>query len=278
MLSYQHEYHAGNHGDVLKHAALAIVLEALQRKPTPLRVFDSHAGSGVYDLRSREARLNAEHETGISRVLAAGAPAELRPYLDAVRACNRGPALDRYPGSPWIARHLLRADDHLVLMELHPRSLSALRRTFARDRQVHVHARDAFEGLPALVPPAERRGLALIDPSYEEKDEFVRVADMLAKSHARWPGGTYLVWYPLIRDRYAERFPARVAGLGIRRIWQAVLELSPSGVPGMRGSGLLVVNLPFGLEASFAHTLPWLWETLAPEHRGGWQSGWLVPE
>ena len=121
MLSYQHEYHAGNHADVLKHAVLALVIRALQRKPTPIRVLDAHAGSGAYDLTSREARKNAEHEAGIARVLAAGtAPTDLEPYLDAVRACNPGTALRRYPGSPVIARQLLRPIDHLELMELHP--------------------------------------------------------------------------------------------------------------------------------------------------------------
>src|SRR6185436_19410373 len=128
---------------VLKHAALALVIQALQRKPGPIRVLDSHAGSGLYDLRSREARKNAEHEAGIARVLESGTPpAELAAYLDAVRACNAGPALRSYPGSPLIARHLLRPSDHLELMELHPRAVAGLRRTFGRDRQVHIHERD----------------------------------------------------------------------------------------------------------------------------------------
>lgn len=278
MLSYQHEYHAGNHADVLKHAALTLVLQALQRKPGPLRVFDSHAGAGVFDLRSREARRHAEHENGIARVLATGAPPELAPYLDLVRACNGGPALARYPGSPWIARQLLRPGDHLVLMELHPRALAKLRTVFGRDRRVHIHERDAFEGLPALLPPPERRGLALIDPAYEQKEDFARVAALLANCHARWAGGVYLVWYPLLRDRHAARFPSRVAALGLRRIYQAVLEIEGPAFERMRGSGLLVVNLPWGLEAEFAKLLPWLWQTLSLERRGGWQAGWLVPE
>jgi 23S rRNA (adenine2030-N6)-methyltransferase len=277
-LSYQHEYHAGNHGDVLKHALLALAIRALQRKEAPLRIFDSHAGSGVYDLGSREARRNAEHEGGVARVLAAGPPPELAPWLDVVRACNAGPSLRRYPGSPAIARALLRPSDHLVLMELHPRALGALRSAFGRDARVHVHERDCFEGLPALVPPPERRGLALIDPSYEQKEDFARVAGMLAECHRRWPGGTYLVWYPLIRDRQSERFPARIAGLGIRRIYQAVLEIEGPGHAGMRGSGVLAVNLPWGLDAALGRILPWLWQTLALEKRGSWQAGWLVPE
>jgi 23S rRNA (adenine2030-N6)-methyltransferase len=279
MLSYQHEYHAGNHGDVLKHSVLVLVLEALQRKEGALRVLDSHAGSGLYDLTSREARRHAEHEQGIARLLAAGAPPGLRRYLDLVRDCNAGRAgLARYPGSPWIARRLLRPADHLVAMELHPRALVALRRLFARDGQVHIHARDAFEGLPALVPPPERRGLVLIDPSYEVKEDFARVAGLLAGCYRRWPGGCYLIWYPLIRHRQAERFPQRIAALGIRKIYQAVLEIEGPASGGMRGSGVLVVNLPWGLEATLGAVLPALWKALAHGGRGGWQAGWLVPE
>ncbi len=279
MLSYQHDYHAGNHADVLKHAVLALALRALQRKDTPLRVFDAHAGSGRYDLAAREAARHAEHEGGIARVLAAPAPpAVLDPYLQAVHACNPGGGLRHYPGSPAIARHALRADDHLVLMELHPRALAALRRTFRGDRQVHVHGRDCAEGLPALVPPPERRGLVLVDPAYEVKADFAGVAGLLAACHRRWPGGVYLAWYPLIRDRESERFPGRVAGLGIRRIYHAVLEVAARGAMGLRGSGLCIVNPPFGLDSELGALLPWLWETLSVDGAGGWHAGWLVPE
>lgn len=279
MLSYQHEYHAGNHADVLKHAVLALTIRALQKKPAPIRVFDAHAGSGSYDLRSREARRNAEHERGIARVMAApGAPDALAPYLAAVRACNTGATLRQYPGSPHLARGLLRPADHLVLMDLHPQALGALRRQYAGDGQVHIHARDCFEGLPALLPPPERRGLALVDPSYEVKDDFARVAGLLGTCHRRWPGGVYLLWYPLIRDRAAERFPARIAALGIRKLYHVALEVEGPGFQGMRGSGLCVANLPFGVAEELQALLPWLWDVLAPSRLGGWQAGWLVPE
>jgi 23S rRNA (adenine2030-N6)-methyltransferase len=279
MLSYQHEYHAGNPADVLKHVAWALAIEALQRKPGAIRLFDAHAGSGSYDLGSREARRNAEHEAGIARVLAAAAPpADLKPYLDAVIAQNAPGKLQRYPGSPAIARGLLRSTDHLVLMEMHPRALGALRRTVGRERRVHVHERDCFEGLPALLPPPERRGAVLIDPSYEVKDDFVRVAALLQACHARWPAGTYLVWYPFIRDRAAERFPARIAATGIRRIYRFALQVAADTAPGMRGSALLVVNPPFGLPERLAALLPWLWQVLSADRVGHTDAGWLVPE
>ncbi len=279
MLSYQHEYHAGNHADVLKHAVLVQVLGALLRKDKPLRVLDAHAGSGLYDLGSREARRNAEHAGGIARVLAApDPPPALMPYLDAVRACNGSGRLRRYPGSPRLAHSLLRPVDHLVLMELHPRALALLRRLYGRNPQVHVHERDCFEGLPGLLPPPERRGAVLIDPSYEVKDDYARVVELLADCYRRWPTGVYLLWYPLVRGRAGERLPARVAALGIRRVYHLAVEVEGKGYDGMRGSGMLVVNLPYGVDAQLAPLAPWLWRTLAVEGRGRFAAGWLVPE
>lgn len=279
MLSYQHEYHAGNHADVLKHALLTLSIRALQRKPTPIRVLDAYAGAGLYDLKSREARRHAEHEGGIVRALAAGAPpADLAPYLEVVRALNPGSALRRYPGSPLLARRLLRPEDQLELMELHPRALAGLRRELGGDRQVHVHERDAFEGLPALVPPRERRGLALVDPSYEVKEDFARVVDLLKSCHRRWPAGCYLLWYPLIRDRAAEKFVGKVAASGIRRIYRAELQVHADDFTGLRGSGVLAVNLPFGLDEQLATLLPWLWRALSVDGAGRALAHWLVPE
>jgi 23S rRNA (adenine2030-N6)-methyltransferase len=279
MLSYQHEYHAGNHADVLKHAVLTLAIRALQRKPTAIRVLDANAGSGLYDLGSREARRNAEHEQGIARLLSAvRAPPEIADYLGVVRGLNPGSALRRYPGSPLLARQLLRPQDHLELMELHPRAVAGLRHRLGRDRQVHIHERDCFEGLPALVPPPERRGLALVDPSYEVKEDFRRVVQLLQDCHQRWASGVYVVWYPLIRDRAAERFPAKVAATGIRRIFRAELQVQAGDSTGMRGSGLLIVNLPFGVDEKLVALLPWLWRVLSGDGAGRALAHWLVPE
>ena len=279
MLSYQHEYHAGNHADVLKHAVWTLVVQALQRKPGALRLFDSHAGSGVYDLGSRAARLNAEHAEGIEKVLTmADPPAELAPYLAQVAAANPGARLRRYPGSPALASQLLRENDHLVLMELHPQAYGSLRRSLGRAPRVHLHNRDCYEGLPALLPPAERRGAVLIDPSYESKKEYAQVAALLAACHTRWPSGTFVVWYPLLADRTAERFPARVAATGLRRIYRLALQVADDRAPGLRGSGLLIVNPPFGLTERFEMLLPALWRRLAPPGTGHAHAGWLVGE
>ena len=285
MLSYQHDYHAGNHADVLKHSVLALVIRALQRKDTPLRVLDSHAGSGVYDLRSREARKNAEFAGGIERLLtAANPPLEVQDYLAAVRALNGaanrtasgGAELHLYPGSPQVARHLLRAEDHLELLELHPGALAPLHRNFGRDHRVHIHGRDAFEGLPALLPPVERRGVVLVDSAYEVKEDFTGIVELLKVCHRRWPTGVYLVWYPLIRHPLAERFTAKVRASGIPKILKAELQVETEGFDGMRGSGLCIVNPPYGLDQKLNILLPYLWEVLKSDPRSGWQVEWLT--
>lgn len=280
MLSYQHEYHCGNHADVLKHSILALAIRALQRKDKPLRVIDAHAGSGIYDLASAEAQRNAEFRTGISRVLAAGAqPMELEPYLAAVRAINPdADKLRRYPGSPQIAHQLLRPQDHLELLELHPQALASLRRSFGHESRVHIHERNSYEGLPGLVPPPERRGLVLIDPSYEVKQELRAVIDTVSACHARWPGGTFLIWYPLLRDAQTARLPAKLAATGIRKIFRSELQVESEGHMGLRGSGMLIINPPYGLDTALGNLLPWLREYLANEGRGGWTAEWLVGE
>lgn len=282
MLSYQHDYHAGNHADVLKHSVLALVVRALQRKDAPLRVLDAHAGSGVYDLRSSEARKNEEFAGGIERLLAASRPpAEAHDYLAAVRAMNgamtgAGKQLNLYPGSPQVARHLLRPEDHLELLELHPAALARLHRNFGRDSRVHIHDRDAFEGVPALVPPPEKRGVVLVDSAYEVKEDFTAVIELLKTCHRRWPGGVYLLWYPLIRHPLAERFTAKVRATGIPKILQAELRVEAEGFDGMRGSGLCIVNPPFGLDQKLNTLLPWLWATLKNDERSGWRVEWLT--
>jgi len=286
MLSYQHDYHAGNHADVLKHSVLAQVIRALQRKDAPLRVLDAYAGSGVYDLRSQEARKNAEFLGGIERLLAvADAPLELQDYLGVIRALNGGLGrasrnadghLRLYPGSPEVARQLLRPQDHLELLELHPAALVRLHRNFGRDRRVHIHDRDAVEGLPALVPPAERRGVVLLDSAFELKGDFIGVVDLLKACYRRWPGGVYVLWYPLIRHPLSARFAARVRAAGIPKILQAELQVETQGFDGLRGSGLCIVNPPYGLDQKLNTLLPWLWQTLKNDDRSAWQLEWLT--
>ena len=279
MLSYQHLYHAGNPADVLKHTVLTLVMQFLQRKEKPLRIFDTHAGSGLYDLESPEARKTAEYREGIGRLFSAtDAPGQLSSYLALVRDINPDGRLRRYPGSPLIAAKLLRPDDHLELMELHPQALSDLRACLGGERRAHVHNRNGYEGLSALLPPRERRGLVLIDPSYEIKEEFRRVIALLKEGISRWATGCYAIWYPLLDHPAADDFLPRVAATAIPRIFRAELAVLPKTHPGMTGSGMLIVNPPWGMEEALNQLLPWLWGRLAAEGAGHWRSDWLTPE
>jgi 23S rRNA (adenine2030-N6)-methyltransferase len=275
LLSYQHDYHAGNHADALKHGVLALLIRALARKPAPLRVIDSHAGSGFYDLGSRMAQHGREFETGAALLLKArDPPASARPYLDVLRELNPEGALRAYPGSPELAARLLRAEDQLELFELHPQAVAALRTRYARNRQVHVHARDGFEGLAAVVPPNERRGIALVDPSYEVKEDFARVGALVAACYERWANGVYVVWYPLIRHAGVERLVAAVRKLAIPRTRRIELVVDPDG-EGLRGSGLLIANLPYKVEAELDELVRWLGRSLARSAAGAGTARWL---
>ena len=244
MLSYQHGYHAGGFADVHKHAALCLLLGHLKRKPAPFCVIDAHAGRGVYDLTGVQAGRTGEWQAGIARLVAAGPDAgALRPYLDVVAGFNGDGGLTAYPGSPAIAARLMRDADRLVLIEAHPAEHAALRGAFRGDRRVHVHKRDSFEALPALVPPPERRGLVLIDPSYEIKTEYASVPALAETVLRRWPAGIVAVWYPLLPD---DRHAALVAALEASGRPVLFAELTgPDRAQGLRGTGLAVINPPW---------------------------------
>jgi 23S rRNA (adenine2030-N6)-methyltransferase len=273
VLSYQHDYHAGNHADVLKHVVLAHLVKALQRKPTPIRVLDTHAGSGLYDLEAALTQRHKEYENGVARVIEADPTiVELATYIELLRTLNPNGRLRRYPGSPKIVRMLLRPQDHLELFELHPQAHAALTAHFKGDRQTHVHKRDGFEGAVAALPPPERRGLVLVDPSYESEREFGQVLGLLEGAQRRWPNGVYAIWYPLIDKRGAARFVTRLESLPLPRLFQFELEVAPPASSGLRGSGVIVVNLPFGLDAPLERAVAWLHARLAPSRVGAWRA------
>lgn len=277
MLSYRHSYHAGNHADVLKHATVALLVEALKKKEGPFAYIETHAGAGRYDLRSEQAQKTGEYLEGIARIWREpAAPAALGPYLDAVRALNSGGELTFYPGSPRVVRHLLRPQDRMALMELHNNEYPVLKQEFAGDRLVAVHHRDGYEGLNALLPPKEKRGLVLIDPSYEVKSEYGQVVTSLAAAVKRWSNGVYAVWYPLLASAQTDAFMAQFRATGLRKLLRAEITVRGEGI-GMYGSGMLVLNPPWHLDSQLQELLPWVVERLAP---GAGQSvvEWLVPE
>src|SRR6201999_300386 len=200
-MNYRHAFHAGNFADVIKHIVLVRILTYLQEKEAAFRVIDTHAGAGLYDLTSEEAERGGEWLTGIARVMQARfsqAAIELvMPYLDIVRAFNPQRDLQTYPGSPLITRALLRPQDRLTACEVEPKARKRLIETLRRDTQARVVDLDGWLALPAFVPPNERRGLLLIDPPYEQKDEFERLAGGFADAYVKWPTGAYLLWYPV---------------------------------------------------------------------------------
>jgi len=247
-MNYRHAFHAGNPSDAVKHALLVLLIEALIRKPKPIAVLDAFAGPGGYDLTADAPQRTREYEAGIARVLAIDPPpAAIAGYVAAVRGANPDGALTRYPGSPVLARGLLRPGDRLVCVEKHPEDAAALRARFAADAAVAVHRRDGYEALKALLPPAERRGLVLIDPPYEVADEFARAVRGLAAGHGRWPTGVYALWYPIKLRAPVDAFLGDLASTGLRRIAVAELLWAPPDDPGrLSGCGLVVVNPPYG--------------------------------
>src|ERR1700742_2913474 len=214
-MNYRHAFHAGNFADVIKHIVLVRILTWLQEKPAAFRVIDSHAGAGIYDLTGEEAQRTGEFLTGIARVMQARFSETVlplvTPYLDIVRAFNPPAELRVYPGSPLIARALLRPQDRLTACEVDPKARKHLIEALHRDPQARVVDLDGWVALPAFVPPKERRGLILIDPPYEAKDEFTRIADGFAGAFAKWPTGSYLLWYPAKSRRATDGLAQRVA-------------------------------------------------------------------
>jgi 23S rRNA (adenine2030-N6)-methyltransferase len=271
MLSYLHEFHAGNHADALKHVTLLAVLSRLKAKAKPLRYIETHAGAGGYDLRSSAAQKNREFEGGIGRVWNAdAAPAPVARWLELVRRYNGGAAkIARYPGSPWLARELLDQDDSMFLFELHPAEHRALDQQLAADRRVNVLREDGLAGCVGLVPPPERRGLVFVDPSYEVADESAKVLDALVKAHRRFATGTYAIWYPVIERRWVQRFERAVRDLAIGPIDLYELGVAPDGrARGLTGSGVLVVNPPWRLRDEMRDALPWLERELGVDDGG----------
>jgi 23S rRNA (adenine2030-N6)-methyltransferase len=281
-MNYRHAFHAGSFADVVKHAALTRILVHLAGKPAAFRVIDTHAGAGLYDLAGEESQRSGEWRAGIARLLAAdlAAPvrALLKPYLDVVSALNGAGALTTYPGSPALARALLRAQDRLVACELEPQAAAALARNFARDKRIKTVAIDGWVALNAYVPPVERRGVVVIDPPFEDADDFTRLAHGLEAAHRKWAGGLYLLWYPIKGRQEPDALARRLKRTGIDKILRAELAVAATTAQGpLGGCGLIVVNPPFTLESELAAILPALSAILGGAG-GGHRVDWIAAE
>ena len=274
MLSYRHAFHAGNHADVLKHCILLQLLDHLNQKEKPYWVVDSHAGAGRYLLDSEQARKNAEFTTGIGRLWDRhDLPAALAAYVAAVRLLNPNGRLRHYPGSPWLALHRLRSQDRLHLFELHSSDFRLLKKAMAGESaRVAAHQADGFIDIKSVLPPPPRRGLVLIDPSYEDKRDYLRVPAALKEGVARFATGTFAIWYPLLQRGDSRQLPERLRRLPVKWLDASLTVHAPAADGfGMHGSGMFIVNPPWTLAATLADCLPWLAEVLGDDAEAGFR-------
>jgi 23S rRNA (adenine2030-N6)-methyltransferase len=282
-MNYRHAYHAGNFADVVKHIILTRIVLYLQRKEQAFRVMDTHAGIGRYDLHGTEAAKTGEWVDGIGRLMQAALDAPvaelLAPYLDIIRAENADGEMRHYPGSPLIVRRLLRKQDRLSALELHPEDAKLLAEVFEGDFQTRITQLDGWLALGAHLPPKEKRGLVLIDPPFEVGGEFDRLVDGLARAHKRFSGGTFALWYPVKDMVQVKRFAGLLTDTGIPKILRTELMIrSPSSEPRLDGTGMIVVNPPFTLEAELRTILPALSKILSEQPNAGFTIDWIRGE
>jgi 23S rRNA (adenine2030-N6)-methyltransferase len=295
-MNYRHAFHAGNFADVFKHAVLGRILMHLRAKPAAFRVIDTHAGAGLYDLQSDEARRGAEWHDGIGRLVEARAngtldaevEALLMPLFEVLAALNAPDTLATYPGSPALARAWLRPHDRLLACELEPTAAASLVANLRGDPRIKMLAIDGWTALSAYVPPKERRGVVLVDPPFERPDDFISLADGLGNAHRKWPTGIYMLWYP-IKDRTGpERLAKAVRRLAIPKILRAEMMVAPPNPDGpLTGAGLILVNPPWTLESELKVLSPQLSRVLARDRDGArpagvgratWRLDWLAGE
>jgi len=285
-MNYRHIFHAGNFADVFKHIVLTRVIAYMQKKDAAFRVLDTHAGLGLYDLSSEQAQKTGEWKSGIGKAFAAAdkAPADVRellaPYFEAVRSCNPEGGIRQYPGSPMIARKLFRKQDRLTALELHPDDFKVLHSHFEGDIQARVTKLDGWLGMKSHLPPKERRGIVLVDPPFEVYHEFFNILSALKEGHKRFATGTFLLWYPVKHRQGVAEFREALRALKIPRILDTSLSVRSSGAEvSFDGSGMIVVNPPYTLEAELRTILPWLASVLEfKKGSGSYSINWIAGE
>lgn len=278
-MNYRHAFHAGNFADVFKHAALLALLDALTAKDKPLCYLDTHAGSGRYALDADEAAKTTEWRDGIGRLFETrDLPKPLHRYVNVIRAFNQNDALRVYPGSPLLAAQALRANDRIVLCETQDEEAAALRTLLRNDDRVHIHVRDGYAAINALLPPAEKRGLVLIDPPFEaQSEEFRVIENALLAAHTRWPSGVYAVWYPVKRRAAIMPFQRWLGARPFKNVLLAELLIRPDDSPlRLNGCGVAIVNAPWRSDAALAALLPALKSCLAQAPGASHRLQWLT--
>jgi 23S rRNA (adenine2030-N6)-methyltransferase len=296
-MNYRHQFHAGNFADVMKHVLLLQLARGMQRKEKGFLYLDTHAGRGRYDLaaaaRGDSLERKPEHPDGVGRLLNAGGaelPAPIAEYMRVVRAFDGQPmdgggaaepalALRAYPGSPWIVEAVSREQDRLALCEKHPKEAELLKEEFSHKRRVTVHAMDGYTAIRAMLPPREKRALVLIDPPFEERDEFAQIVAALGEGLRRMSGATFAVWYPLTERARVDEFFYKLEGLRPLPCFAAELTIAGDDAPmKLKGCGLVVVNPPWQLDREIAPVLSALAVRLAQAPGGAGRLRWLVPE
>jgi 23S rRNA (adenine2030-N6)-methyltransferase len=282
-MNYRHAFHIGNFADILKHLVLTLCIEHLKKKDKPFRYIDTHAGIGRYSLLGDEASRSPEWEDGIGRLWRADIPADvaevLAPFLEVLKELNPSNALEVYPGSPDLAAQCMREQDALRLTELHPIDNERLRAHFRKDERVKIEMRDGYEALKAYMPPPERRGVVLVDPPFEHRDELAHMAKAAMDGISRWPTGTFIFWRPLKDIENTEKFDDGLAEWLIddkefdaEKVMLVDMWVKEIVEPGpLCGAGVVIVNPPYGLLEKLLTVLPWLTECLTQGEGAGWR-------
>ncbi|MEL7428971.1 MAG: 23S rRNA (adenine(2030)-N(6))-methyltransferase RlmJ [Pseudomonadota bacterium] len=284
-MNYRHAYHAGNFADVVKHFILSRVILYMQRKDAAFRLLDTHAGTGLYDLASDAAQKTGEWQGGIGKLLDPGLQippsvlALISPYLDIVRDLNPDGQLHHYPGSPLLARKLMRKQDRLTALELHGDDFKLLQKQFAGDYQSRITELDGWLGLKSHLPPKEKRGIVLVDPPFEVFHEFFNILNGLKEAHKRFSSGTYLFWYPVKNRKACDEFRSELKRLNIPGILDCVLEVRrQTGQATFSGTGMIIVNPPYVLKQELETVLPYLTRVLeTTPGSGSWSARWITP-
>jgi 23S rRNA (adenine2030-N6)-methyltransferase len=263
VLSYRHAFHAGNFADVLKHSVLTLVLEYMTRKDKGFYYIDSHSGAGMYQLEDEYAQKTGEYKDGIAKLIDnEDLPEALQPYIDLVKDINQAEQSDElalYPGSPGIARQFTRRQDSAHLFELHPADIEHLQAYSQRWNKSHVKQSDGYQGVLGLVPPPSRRGVVLIDPPYELKEDYLKAVRTIVNAYKKFATGTYILWYPVVKRELVEQMQDAFTKSDVRNLLQ--VEFCPKADTqeyGMTGTGLFIVNPPWQLNSQLAEILPYL--------------------
>jgi 23S rRNA (adenine2030-N6)-methyltransferase len=280
MLSYRHSYHAGNFADVLKHSVQTFIIEALKQKPKPFVYIDTHAGAGRYDLTSEDSNKVGEYKNGIELIHSSkNIPQLIQPYLNVIHGLNTSTAIKYYPGSPLVAQQLIGRQNRMELSELHPTDFELLGQEFKNHRNIRIQKNDGYKALLGLLPPIQRRGLILIDPPYELKDEYNDAINAIKKAYKLFSTGIYALWYPVVDRMQIEQFCNQFKTLGIKKILRIEMNVrEDSDGYGMTGTGMIVINPPWKLLSQMGEALPWLLQHLKQDQHANFKVEWLVPE